>query len=127
MPCRLAKRNHFIYAGTLVNRVFRRRCACKCSTGGGAITSGIGGRYGVLICPRQNSGLRNRNMSVTDIVIDTGGVVRIVDRDLHLNILMRLHDSLKGDGVIQTANSRSQRWFGGRLCINSQLNCCVSF
>lgn len=33
-------------------------------------------------------------MSVTDIVIDTGGVVRIVDRDLHLNILMRLHDSL---------------------------------
>lgn len=46
-------------------------------------------------------------MSVTDIVIDTGGVVRIVDRDLHLNILMRLHDSLKGDGVIQTVNSRS--------------------
>ncbi|CHX99248.1 Uncharacterised protein [Salmonella enterica subsp. enterica serovar Typhi] len=66
-------------------------------------------------------------MPVTGIVIDTGGVVRIVDRDLHLNILMRLHDSLKADGIIQTANSRSQRWFGGRLCINSQLNCCVSF
>lgn len=51
MPCRLAKRNHFIYAGTLVNRVLRRRCACKCSIGGGAIPGGIGGRNDVLILP----------------------------------------------------------------------------
>lgn len=82
MPCRLAKRNHFIYAGTLVNRVFRRRCACKCFTGGGAIPGGIVGRNGVLICPRQNSGLRNRNMPVTGIVINTGGVESIVSQPI---------------------------------------------
>lgn len=49
MQCRLAKRNHFIYAGTRVNRIFRWRYTGKCSTGGGAITGGIGGLYRTIV------------------------------------------------------------------------------
>ncbi len=62
-------------------------------------------------------------MSVTDVLSILAIVVHVsLTRDLHLNILMRLHDSLRFDGVIELLTVDPSVGSADGLCINSQLN-----